>query len=277
MKNNMKAKNKINYDKLFKSSRDLVNNKNFRNNQNYILWNIEKKKLLSKFFVENFKSKIYLFLNKIDFTISKVNSENSFSIYIIFIWIFVYILYFPILYTIIWLIIFIISFTIKLNSLQLPINYKNKIVKFRDYLIDKRKSSISMNIFLLLIWLSIISAMPVYLIYYFNTYFLIDIDILVLLFLCIFAPIAIFYFYKFYKYLNKTILVKFKLLNILLSPFFLFFIIIYWFYSLLRIFIFNSDKKYMFLKTNPFAHLLSEFTIINSVYAKNKNYIIAKK
>jgi hypothetical protein len=46
----MKAKNKINYDKLVKSSRDLVNNKNFRNNQNYIISDFSKFKFYRTYY-----------------------------------------------------------------------------------------------------------------------------------------------------------------------------------------------------------------------------------
>jgi hypothetical protein len=46
----MKAKNKISYDKLVKSSRDLVNNKNFRNNQNYIISDFSKFKFYRTYY-----------------------------------------------------------------------------------------------------------------------------------------------------------------------------------------------------------------------------------
>jgi len=252
-------------------------NNNFLNNQNYIFWKTEKKKLLNKFFIENFKNKIYLFLTKIDFTLSKVNSDNIYIIYVIFIWMVIYLLYFPILYFIILLITFIISFTIQIYTLKVPVNYKIKIIQLNDYFIDNSKSSISMNIILLLIGLLIISWIPVFFIDYFNNYFWINLDVLVLWFLGVIAPVSIFYFYRFYKYLNKTILIKLKLLNIILFPFFICLIMIYWFYSLLLIFIFNSDKKYRFLKLNSLTNLFKEFNIINIDYAKNKNYIISKK
>lgn len=58
-------------------------NINFLNNQNYILWKTEKKKLLSKFFVERILNK---FLNK------KISFLNS-SIYIFFILLFIILLY----------------------------------------------------------------------------------------------------------------------------------------------------------------------------------------
>ncbi len=46
----MKTKNKINYWKLVKSSRDLVSNKNFRNNQNYIISDFSKFKFSNKYY-----------------------------------------------------------------------------------------------------------------------------------------------------------------------------------------------------------------------------------
>lgn len=46
----MKTKNKINYWKLVKSSRVLVTNKNFRNNQNYIISDFSKFKFFNKYY-----------------------------------------------------------------------------------------------------------------------------------------------------------------------------------------------------------------------------------
>ena len=58
----MKVKNKINYWKLVKSSRDLVKNKNFRNNQNYIISDFSKFKFSSKYYRSWFSKKAWKIL-----------------------------------------------------------------------------------------------------------------------------------------------------------------------------------------------------------------------
>jgi hypothetical protein len=58
----MKINNKINYWKLVKSSRNLLKNKNFRNNQNYIISDFSKFKFSSKYYRSWFSKKIWKFL-----------------------------------------------------------------------------------------------------------------------------------------------------------------------------------------------------------------------
>ena len=53
---------KINYSKLVKSSRDLVKNKNFRNNQNYIISDFSKFKFSSKYYRSWFSKKAWKIL-----------------------------------------------------------------------------------------------------------------------------------------------------------------------------------------------------------------------
>jgi hypothetical protein len=70
---------------------------NFLNAQNYILWKTEKKKLLSKFFVENFLKKFYKVLSWFYFLISNIFITSI-------VWIFILMIFF-IFYSFFWEII----------------------------------------------------------------------------------------------------------------------------------------------------------------------------
>jgi hypothetical protein len=89
----MIVKNKINYSQLVKSSRDLVKNKNFRNNQNYIISDFSKFKFSSKYYRSWFSKKAwkilrYLFLlmfsSWIILSVTKESFSSSFLINIYF-------------------------------------------------------------------------------------------------------------------------------------------------------------------------------------------------
>lgn len=67
-------------------------NKNFLNNQNYILWKTEKKKLLSKFFVENLVKNVFMILGFFEHLIIDnimLLFMIFFLLFLFFIWIYV--------------------------------------------------------------------------------------------------------------------------------------------------------------------------------------------
>ncbi len=104
----MQVKNKINYWKLVKSSRDLLKNKNFRNNQNYIISDFSKFRFSSKYYRSTFlkyinKTLVYLMYLFVFIVIFIKNIDNDFLINLL--------LYFLlILIVLFWLLILILVF-----------------------------------------------------------------------------------------------------------------------------------------------------------------------
>lgn len=240
-------------------------NKNFLNNQNYILGKTEKKKLLSKFFIENFFRKIInvfslsnsLFYNKKyiykwnDYMWS--NREiNVFFIVLIYIILFVFALlswdFKDIFY------MFIVFSPIFLIALYIVIKKFHFIVikKYSDFFIVK--------------WYS-----------FFNYVLIMIFFIYVLKYLWInfgdFWWVIVIIWIFISAFLNNSI----NFFNILFIPFIILFLFLSFIFYSFYVFILRWIKWFKIIKYTSKSKILNKFKNIDQSYAENKYYKIAEK
>jgi len=237
----------------------ILENSNFLNAQNYILGKSEKKKLLSKFFVEKMISNI----------LWKINIFNIifFPLLIIFllinIFIFIFILNLYISLNIILIITIIIWLIISIFS-----NNENKDIKFEEYYFSKKPILFSVLVFLFLLIILLIIAFWIrkgtdY--YYLKNYFpYINYWIIPLILLSV-------YFYK------KTILLfRINYIWIILFPINLIIFLFYWIFIFINYSIIWTNY-FSFIKYFPKKKLFKKFRKIKNNYAENKYYKITNK
>jgi hypothetical protein len=249
----------------------ILENKNFLNNQNYILWKTEKKKLLSKFFVEkslnNFLTildKISYFLLKYNFFILKVLSLLLFIIYILNIffniWIFSYLIYIlPILIIIFWL-------NIKKPGINNVQNFNSN--SYQNYFLSS--SSRSLGFSFVFIFISILTTLPAAFYLSFN-YNIEGIEVFKYL-----IPIWLFLFFIF-KITKDTIVQRLSMTVLLILPFIIFIFFFKAFYWLVYTFILRWIEKYEFFKFWTKTKFLTKFEKFNKDFAINEYYLVFEK
>ena len=246
---------------LHKQQKNIDFDKNLFNNQNYILWKTEKKKLLSKFFVEFHYNKILKILNYFYniifnwyllflvpiiiyyFLFSTLKDIPSQIFYWVILWIFS-------------LIFFIYFFFIWSSSNKH--NYKS----IKEFLFKKWSN---LNVVFIL-WFIKVS-----LYYFFIMTYLID-------FLKMIGAWEVFTFFSFIISLFWWIffMININLLNLFLFPFLLIYIIFYWSINYIKIF-FKKNNMYRIIKHTFKVHLLKKFDKIDKKSAENKYYKIQQK
>ena len=243
---------------LHKQQKNIDFNKNILNNQNYILWKTEKKKLLSKFFVESFIKTILLFFVKKDSIFEKENKlySNIWGVmFIIYLFIFFY-----------WLIVsnYILLFSFWILFLFLSyiifsiIEVKKETISFREYFFVKGKFSF---------WFIFLSFISIFFWWIFMFY------------IGLFNYVAFYYIILFFLliFLYEKWLSKIKITNLLSFPFIILIVFLNIIYSLIKSFLFKWIKWYFFTKTKPITNILSKFKYLNKNYAENKYYKIEQK
>ena len=223
----MEPKKVLNNPEKFKNL--WFKNKNFLNNQNYILGKSEKKKVLASFLWTEI--------------LKKVLSYTNLVISIIFMFFSILMIYFylPLLF------ISILFFVVWYYSLE-----KNKIEWIRDYFILKKTNALNIllvfSLFLILAWLiSILLIYPI--IHIFENYNypsnILIIFIISILYSFLFLKINNYYIRNKGTILN--IIKSLNILNILLLPF----VLLLWLMIYLILYIFSSFKKHKIIKYNP--------------------------
>ncbi len=272
---------------------------NFLNNQNYILWKTEKKKLLSKFFVENSIKNIFSILTKI----YNIINEYLVKILIFSLFIFFIVVIFKIYWISLYLLIFIfliflayLSYKSGIKKRTYSSNYSYlwkssfylpkktekifSITNFKSYFlywdISKEKwtsynffyssednkwerNMITMKIFL--IFPAIYSP-----IYTYDAFFVGKVSISLFLWLNIFF-LSIYVYFIF----------RFKVINTLLFPFLFIYILFIFIISIINIFLLKWINWYNFIKNTPEKNILKKFDTINKKFAQNKFYEIKIK
>lgn len=232
---------------------------NFLNNQNYILWKTEKKKLLSKFFVE----KIFLFLINFLYYFTQVFIFVLAPTLILLIFsFFIFPSFNPYYFFVFCTLFFTIFIYIQLSKEK----FYTKI--------DLKKLFYSKNYFSLILVLFILIflfILPYWLnswIYYssFNSY---------LPYFWYYYPLLIILFLYFSKYTFKIFKINYAL--IIFFPFILLLSIFIYFLSFIYIFLLKWINWYKIIKKEPKAKFLEKFKKIEKNYAENKYYKIKLK
>ena len=240
-----KQKEKVNFDK------------NFLNNQNYILWKTEKKKLLSKFFVEKM----------VNYFFNLVWSNNYiFSI----IWFFLFIL---ITFQSFWMLLWAFGIYIVMLFATLDISYKERIEKkniknIKDIFIEKVWKNQDLSIIIMILFF--ILTFYINIIIIFGWYWLFN---LYGIFFYYYTLFIIFFLWFYYK----ENLLNINLWAIAFYPFLLFLLFFKIFYSYCYVIFIKKIKWFSFLKKKPKIKFLEKFEIINKDYAENKYYKIQQK
>ncbi len=244
--------------------------KNFLNAQNYILWKTEKKKLLSKFFVEKFLKIFYDFLAKLSF---------YFNEYIwIFILLFIYIIVNIIPFYIIndndslqvlfynWLMLtsfFLLYWLYYFKKICIIKKYNKKqykILNIKDYFFTKEN-----NIYFPIFFISI------YIISFLD--FFSENDLL----RTWFSFLSILLWFLFYYKLKRFNIAKIKFLSILFLPILLLIFPFIFLYSTIYVFLIKWIKWYKFLKYKPQTKFLEKFEKLEKNFAENKFYKVEIK
>lgn len=237
------------------SDKKILKNENFNNNQNYILGNFEKKKLLSKFFMEKSMRRILIFFSKIntifrneDLYVSFFWITSHFSLFVILVFVFTD----NIFYILLSFIAYIFFIFIKINTIPL---YDVSDLNVKSFFIRNKEEWISMSYMILVL---IVFSMPIILLWYFFLFFPILLFLIIIPFL-------------------KPEISRLKLVNISLFSF----IFIYQFILLLLSFIFVFIIRWIFwykiIKMIPNTKILSKFNKINKESASNEYLMILEK
>lgn len=230
---------------------------NFLNNQNYILWKTEKKKLLSKFFVEKFFKNILTFLPLLNWILYS------------FIWIFI-ILSIPLFfvdYAVIESTNALISFLF--SMFLLLVLWFSLIVwwiksfrlwyyeRIRDYFITIKPNKLNNSI-----WAVLVVFSPLFIFewwhVFFDGYWFINVIVSVVL---------AFYLSR-KNFLN--------IMSIVFFPVVLIFSCLNFLITIFMVFVFRWINKYTFKKNNPKINILKKFNILEMNFAQN-NFIELKQ
>jgi len=239
-------------DKFF-NKKSLLTNKNFINNQNYILGKSEKKKVLASFLSTKILGKITSSI------ILRVFSLIVLSIFLItlnhFVW-----LFFSVIFFIMWLFSY----------------HKRKVNKISDYFLLKEENFLNSY---LSFWSIIVGIIFIPLFIIEKNIILIDLVTMVFkgIFISIIVLLVIFEFilnWKISVYIQKVVnfIARIDVLNLLLLPLLsIFGILLY-----LLMYIYNWLKKYQIIKNNPTKSSKLDFIEKNWVF-ENWIYKIIRK
>ena len=239
--------------------------KNFLNNQNYILWKTEKKKLLSKFFIEKNIKNIYLFFSKINILFTEKNKNlASFSI-VSFAFVYASIMsmytgwfFISILFIIV--IIFIINIFI-INNLSIGKN-ELTVKNFYSYFFIKKWYTLSWIVILLVTFMFIILFLGI----------VINISSLILFVFLFLILIWVLLFFGVKFKLNKL-----KWFNLIIFPLVILYQLILSIFIFIYIFFIKWVNWYSFIKQKPNSWLLKKFKKIRKNSASNEFYKIELK
>ncbi len=238
-------------------------NKNLLNNQNYILWNIEKKKLLSKFFIEkNFRQALSI-LNLVSNVIFNWKSLFLAPI-VIYIYLYFHLIRIESMKVFFWIILWIFSliFFITFWFQDKKIN-KHKISKIKDFFLKKWTNA---NAVFVLWFIKLLIFYPLLIFLLASTIRSVFIPDIVksLIFIVVFIW-------------GLFILLRINLLNTLLFPFLV--VIGLWIamFSTVYIFIIKWISWYYIIKYYPWTKFLDKFKKFNKSYAESNYYRIELK
>ncbi len=239
---------------------------NLLNNQNYILGESEKKKLLTKLFIETSINKFYKILTLINYYVSRYFWVLFFTIIIL-----CSLYYSKFLIFLIFLVP--IADAISIDSKRgkrIPknreiINYRNitKKINFWNYVFnefDALFNNISNSL------ITLIKTIFIYVLFYF--YFLNHNNNLELYLLIIWSSLSIFL---------VILILRIKVINLLLVPILLIYESFILLYSFIYIFLFRWINWYIFIKKHFKTNLLKKFYKIDWEVAENRDYIIKIK
>lgn len=230
---------------------------NFLNNQNYVLGNTEKKKILSKFFIE----KLIHFLYKMS-----LSFKSSLDLFIVLL---LFIFFLPLWFVVLLFVLkvnpfiaFFLSTTI-VFIFSIIKNFRNvkvkKNIKIRDLFISNNVNLFSI---IFILWILLVGGI------YFLTgwYILLFYGVLFIIFWTI-------------ELLNNIMvyLFRIKIIQIIMIPFYLLLLMIYAFNTFVYIFIFRWIKWFMFYKLLLKWNIIKNFDKINHNKAENKYYKIVSK
>ena len=235
--------------------------KNFLNNQNYILGKTEKKKILSKFFVELLYKKFREKLIKINtLKIDEKNYKNSFLILLLVVLLFILWLFYR----------FTIYFSIPLVT-YLFIKYKlvynpkaKKHLNIKNYFLYSKKYISDIQVYVY-VFMNFIFIMYIWTKYHNDD----DLFAGAIVFSFLLAIFLLVFFNK--------ILFRVKILNLLLFPFFIIYLFFYSIIITFNIFILKWTNWYLFHRYRIKSKILEKFTKIEEKYGKNKYYRIEIK
>jgi len=245
----------------------ILENSNFLNNQNYVLGKNEKKKILSKFFVEN---NILFFLNlfnniKIIFS-KKINLwKKVFIVLYSFLAVFAYLIFTNANIIFIFLSFFIpfpIIFILKYLELR-NTKYQKNLVEISSFknLFTRRKH----NIFWTFIFMSIYISPPLVIFFQLLVW-----NEMISLYVWIFFILSLIF-----KKSIKNFL-KLKFLFILFFPILIILEIFIWTYFYIK-FIFTWTKWFKITKFSYKKNLINKFLLLNKNYWENMFYKIEQK
>ena len=257
---------------LHKQKKKIDSDKNLLNNQNYILWKTEKKKLLSKFFVEkNMKHVLNLF-NMVSYFIKKF----LFVIFLIFL-LFIAIKTIDIIYidgSISLLIVPIFLLAILIYFLSW--NNISKINTIGDYFINSEVYNSDDNSYLSHKFINIFTPPLIFgSIFYFSLYF--EFLILTLGYIFIWYFFTIIVIPLILAYFFEKIMTWLNYINLLFFPLLLIYQIVYFVFSVIYTFLLKREKWFHFIKYKPITQFFNKFKNIKSKSAKNKYYKIVEK
>ena len=246
--------------------------KNLLNNQNYILWKAEKKKLLSKFFIEKNLKNIFNILNKFN---NVIFSWKYFFLLpgIVFILSFIFLTNDALkngFLIIIWLITSIL--TIWMIYFINIVWFKNNISwikNFKDFFFKKGNNQ---DVEFILWWIKFILWMILFF------YFVLNLSAIWILFWITELTYFVFLFLFVFCIIFMVFFLSFNLLNtIVFLLILLWYLMLVWIVSFIYTFLFKWDKWYIFIKYKPITQFLEKFKNIESKSAKNIYYEINEK
>jgi len=233
--------------------------KNFLNNQNYILGQTEKKKLLSKFFVDNFLLSLFIIINNIK---NRIDFVTLWLCIIPFTIIFpILVIYFninPFIFSFLYLVwIFILSIIFSKEK------YKEKItnIYFKKFFISDKVNLFTLLTLssLILVWLIVFSSKTLN----YPSYYLYWLFLVIILWI---------FFYK-----KVLLLLKINIIQIIFIPFYIIFLLAKIIYSFIYVFIIKWIKWYSFIKNIPNTKFLNKFDELDKYSAENEYYKIKVK
>ncbi len=229
---------------------------NFLNNQNYILGKTEKKKLLSKFFVEN------IFLRRKEDILKIIKWWIIFGYTLVLAWVLLFLNYLLLIEYSISIImsilisipLIVIYFVFLISSIKKYNKTLQKIDSNKLLFLDKKST---WYFFYTIINFSIIILLS-------GLFFLDNIYISIMIFL--FIALDIIFFILKINFIVYFFLTLFTIIKLILFP------ILFLYISLFKWF-----KGYTYIKNNPFTKIKDKFKDINISFAENKFYKIKLK
>ncbi len=254
---------------------NLLLNNNLLNNQNYILGKSEKKKLLSRFFVDKLLFFIYKILNNV-----KQNIKYEKIILYFFFFPFLFSLLLPLFYksdintkeciTLVNFIFIFLIFVVLIFIYSIFSKFKHKkYISNKDVSLIRIFYSKKYNIFSIIFFLSLVLIFII-IIHTRNECFLIKNTIFYYIFYFVLFFILFFRKYTFFIF-------KINIIQLIFLPLYLIIFSFFFIWNIIYIFILKWINWYNLIKIKPESNILKKFNIINKQSAENDTYKIKVK